>query len=119
MTLLMKRLLKKTTAPRKGFTLIEMVVVLAIIALLMLIVIPNLNTQRNNASKRQAEALTEVVQNQAEMYANDTGAAITEGTEMLKTLKDHDYINQGQYDQAVRQHINPVRPNNQGTNGAG
>ncbi|BEI53801.1 prepilin-type N-terminal cleavage/methylation domain-containing protein [Lactiplantibacillus plantarum] len=43
MTLLMKRLMKKTAAPQRGFTLIEMVIVLAIISLLMLIVVPNLN----------------------------------------------------------------------------
>ena len=61
----LKRIMLKTTAPRKGFTLIEMVVVLAIIALLMLIVIPNLNKQRENASKHQREALQEVVYNQA------------------------------------------------------
>ena len=36
MTLLMKRLMKKTAAPQRGFTLIEMVIVLAIISLLIL-----------------------------------------------------------------------------------
>ena len=84
MTLLMKRLMKKTAAPQRGFTLIEMVIVLAIISLLMLIVVPNLNQQRKQAAGRQQEALTEVVQNQAEMYANDTGKTVTDDDAMLE-----------------------------------
>lgn len=77
MTLLMKRLMKKTTAPQRGFTLIEMVIVLAVISLLMLIMIPNLNHQREVAAGRQKDAVVEVVQNQAEMYTNETGQAAT------------------------------------------
>ncbi|ALO04605.1 competence type IV pilus major pilin ComGC [Lactiplantibacillus paraplantarum] len=110
MTLLMQRLLKRTTVSRRGFTLIEMVIVLAIISLLMLIVVPNLNDQRNRATTRQKEALTEVVQNQAEMYANDTGEAVTGGPEMLDKLLDKGYINAGQHKQATTQGISPVRP---------
>ena len=113
MTLLMKRLLKKSTASRQGFTLIEMVIVLAIISLLMLIVVPNLNDQRNRAATRQKEALTEVVQNQAEMYANDTGATLTGGPEMLDELFENGYINEGQRKQAASQGISPLRPKQQ------
>lgn len=113
MTLLMKRLMKKTTVPRRGFTLIEMVIVLAIISLLMLIVVPNLNQQRKQAAGRQQEALTEVVQNQAEMYANDTGATVTDDAKMLTELRDKGYINEGQYKQATAQGISPVRPQSQ------
>ena len=107
MTLLMKRLMKKTAAPQRGFTLIEMVIVLAIISLLMLIVVPNLNQQ---AAGRQQEALTEVVQNQAEMYANDTGKTVTDDDAMLEELRNKGYINDGQYKQAKSQGISPVRP---------
>ncbi|MBQ0837900.1 prepilin-type N-terminal cleavage/methylation domain-containing protein [Lactiplantibacillus pentosus] len=105
MTLLMKRLMKKTTAPQRGFTLIEMVIVLAIISLLMLIVVPNLNDQRKNASVRQQEALTEVVQNQAEMYTSDTGEEAT-----IEKMKDAGYLNDKQAKQATDQAINPIRP---------
>lgn len=110
MTLLMKRLMKKTAAPQRGFTLIEMVIVLAIISLLMLIVVPNLNQQRKQAAGRQQEALTEVVQNQAEMYANDTGKTVTDDDAMLEELRNKGYINDGQYKQAKSQGISPVRP---------
>lgn len=66
-----KRMLLKTTAPRKGFTLLEMVVVLGIIALLMLIVIPNLNSSRQRAKDKRDEALIKVVKGQEAMYLND------------------------------------------------
>jgi len=94
-----KRLMLKTAAPRKGFTLIEMVIVLAIIALLMLIVAPNLNAQREKAGQKQQEALQEVVYNQAEMYLNDHPEA--KGKVDIKTLKEAKYLNEKQANQAV------------------
>lgn len=105
MTLLMKRLMKKTTAPQRGFTLIEMVIVLAVISLLMLIMIPNLNHQREVAAGRQKDALVEVVQNQAEMYTNETGQAAT-----IQDLEDKGYLNKDQAAQAKSQRIDPIRP---------
>lgn len=105
MTLLMKRLMKKTTAPQRGFTLIEMVIVLAIISLLMLIVVPNLNDQRQHAADHQKEALTEVVQNQAEIYTNDTNNEAT-----IDAMRKDGYLNEKQADQAKKQGIDPIRP---------
>ncbi|WP_334351682.1 competence type IV pilus major pilin ComGC [Companilactobacillus sp. HBUAS56257] len=54
---------------RKGFTLIEMVIVLFIISLLLLLMIPNLAAQRQNANEKSEQALVTTVTNQAEMYA--------------------------------------------------
>ncbi|PRO77931.1 prepilin-type cleavage/methylation domain-containing protein [Lactiplantibacillus pentosus] len=105
MTLLMKRLMKKTTAPQRGFTLIEMVIVLAIISLLMLIVVPNLNDQRQRAAGHQQEALTEVVQNQAEIFTNDTGENAT-----IDAMEKKGYLNKKQAEQAKKQGIDPIRP---------
>ncbi|RRK09545.1 prepilin-type N-terminal cleavage/methylation domain-containing protein [Lactiplantibacillus garii] len=102
----LKRLLKKSAAPQRGFTLLEMVVVLAIIALLMLIVIPNLNDQRKTASQRSDAALKQVVHNQAEMYANDTGNPINDVT--LEKLRDGAYLNSNQYSRASTKQIKPV-----------
>mgnify|MGYP003365024375 CR=1 FL=1 len=103
----LKRIMLKTTAPRKGFTLIEMVIVLAIIALLMLIVVPNLNAQRENASKRQSEALQEIVYNQAEMYHNEHPEV--PGKVTIETLKDNQYLNEKQALEA--KNFETVRPN--------
>ncbi|TGD21290.1 prepilin-type N-terminal cleavage/methylation domain-containing protein [Companilactobacillus suantsaicola] len=54
---------------RRGFTLIEMVIVLFIISLLLLLMIPNLAAQRKNANQKSEEALVTTVTNQAEMYS--------------------------------------------------
>jgi len=105
----LKRIMLKTTAPRKGFTLIEMVVVLAIIALLMLIVIPNLNNQRENASKHQREALQEVVYNQAEMYQNEAADHPNDPLS-LESLEKYHYLTPAQYKQASQDKVEPQRP---------
>ncbi|CAK8053506.1 Competence protein ComGC (ComGC) [Eupransor demetentiae] len=52
--------MKKTK--KRGFTLIEAAVVLFIIGLLMLLILPNLNNQRKNASKTHAKAMVATVQ---------------------------------------------------------
>ncbi|MFC6294653.1 competence type IV pilus major pilin ComGC [Lactiplantibacillus daoliensis] len=98
----LKRFLLKTTAPRKGFTLIEMVIVLAIIALLMLIVVPNLNAQRERASAKQSEALQEIVYNQAEMYKSDHQDA--KGDVSIDQLEAEKYLNKKQAAQAKDYH---------------
>ncbi|AVK63304.1 prepilin-type cleavage/methylation domain-containing protein [Lactobacillus sp. CBA3606] len=105
-----KQFWHKVSAPHRGFTLIEMVIVLSIIALLMLIVVPNLNAQRKTAGDRQNKALTEVVQNQAEMYANDMNKDIT--TVNIQELQTAKYLNSQQAKQALDQKIDPVRPEN-------
>lgn len=108
MSSVLKRLLRKTTAPREGFTLIEMVVVLAIIALLMLIVVPNLNHQREVAVTHSDQALQQVIQNQAEIYANDTNSKLTDVT--IAKLKEKGYLNQQQVDQANKRQLKIVIP---------
>ncbi|WCG34948.1 competence type IV pilus major pilin ComGC [Companilactobacillus farciminis] len=56
---------------RKGFTLIEMVVVLFIISLLMLIMVPNIVAQKENADKKSDEAFKTTLTTQAETYLAD------------------------------------------------
>ncbi|MHA8137965.1 prepilin-type N-terminal cleavage/methylation domain-containing protein [Lactobacillaceae bacterium Scapto_B20] len=55
---------------REAFTLIEMTIVLFIISLLILIIIPNLNNQRNNAKSIHGTALESVIQTQIDGYLN-------------------------------------------------
>ncbi|ETY73809.1 competence type IV pilus major pilin ComGC [Lactiplantibacillus fabifermentans] len=97
-----KRMLLKTTAPRKGFTLLEMVVVLGIIALLMLIVIPNLNASRQRAETKRNEALTKVVNGQAAMYLNDNPGKKSVTVDQL--FEAH-YLTESQKNQASDQQI--------------
>lgn len=56
---------------RKGFTLIEMTIVLFIISLLILIIIPNLSNQRKQAKGVHTNAMTSVVQSQIDAYINE------------------------------------------------
>lgn len=51
-----------------GFTLIEMLIVLLVLAVLILIFVPNLNTQREKISAQEQDAFEQVVVNQIELY---------------------------------------------------
>lgn len=56
---------------QQGFTLLEMSIVLFIISLLILIVLPNLTSQRQHASKIHRDAMATVVQTQVDEYLNE------------------------------------------------
>ncbi|GAA3636681.1 competence type IV pilus major pilin ComGC [Lactobacillus hamsteri] len=58
---------------QKGFTLIEMVVVIAIVVMLTLIIAPNLVGQKKNAEKKTSEAFRTTLQTQVELYENEHG----------------------------------------------
>ena len=63
----MKKLLKK----KKGFTLIELLICLFIIGLMMLLIIPNIAKQREEAQKKSDDAIVKVIKNQQELYQID------------------------------------------------
>ncbi len=69
---------------RKGFTLIEMVVVLFIISLLMLIMVPNIVAQKENADKKSDEAFKITLTTQAETYLADHPEKTTVSAEDLQ-----------------------------------
>ncbi|MBF0778994.1 competence type IV pilus major pilin ComGC [Streptococcus cuniculi] len=58
--------LKKITV--KGFTLIEMLIVLLIISILLLLFVPNLSKQKENAKQTGNAVVVKVVEGQAELY---------------------------------------------------
>jgi competence protein ComGC len=86
--------LKKMNA--KGFTLIEMVLVLFVISILMLLIIPNVVTQKEKVDAQGTKALVTVVQTQVELYEMEFGTKAT-SFEMLKTEK---YLSDTQVKQA-------------------
>ena len=67
----------KKSQKLKGFTLIEMVIVIAIIAILILLVVPNLTKQKDRAESRTDEAFRSTLQTQVEL-ADDKNISLEE-----------------------------------------
>lgn len=76
----------------KGFTLLEMVFVIFIIALLMLLVIPNIASQKEHATNKTDEAFVTTIQGQVDLY--------DDGTPTLEQLKTEHYISDKQFKHA-------------------
>lgn len=53
---------------KKGFTLIEMLIVLVVVALLMAIIIPNISGQREKINTKADENIVQIVNTQAETF---------------------------------------------------
>lgn len=76
----------------KGFTLIEMLVVLLIITVLILLIVPNLGGKTGDMHDKGCEALVVTVQGQADMYELDKGSEVAS----IQALVTADYINESQ-----------------------
>lgn len=86
---------------RRAFTLLEMAIVLFIISLLVLIVLPNLSTQRQHATQVHENAMTHVVQTQLDLYENDTG----QKAQSIDELVDNQYLTTAQAKKAASENI--------------
>jgi competence protein ComGC len=53
---------------QKGFTLIEMLIVLMIVSILMILIIPNLGNKSKEVQSKGCEALVSVVQTQVDAF---------------------------------------------------
>ncbi|MFD1465813.1 competence type IV pilus major pilin ComGC [Lapidilactobacillus mulanensis] len=75
----MKKLFK-TNKKRAAFTLIEMSLVLLIISLLLIVILPNLNQQKNSADEKVNSAFAKNVETQVMLYqgANDKVPSVAE-----------------------------------------
>jgi len=58
----------------KGFTLVEMMIVLMIISVLIILIVPNLRNQTETVNSKGCEALISVVQSQTNAYYLDEGS---------------------------------------------
>jgi|SRR5699024_3775777 len=72
----------------KGFTLIEMLIVLTIITVLILLIIPNVTDKSTDVHETGCEALVQTVQAQVSAYQLDNGKKPTS----LDVLRRADYI---------------------------
>src|SRR5699024_9045540 len=67
--------MRKKLQSEKGFTLIEMSIVLFIISILLLLFIPNLSVKQGEATETGGSAIVVVLQSQVDMYTMDKGGA--------------------------------------------
>lgn len=78
---------------RKGFTLIELMIVISIIGVLAAIAIPNFRQARKKSNQRACYANQKTVLGALEMYNLDTGQATTiAGNTELDKLKNDKYL---------------------------
>ena len=100
----------------EAFTLIEMLIVLAIISLLLILVVPNLTAQNEALKKNSEDVLIQMAENQTQAYYLEKGKypdsidqLVTEG--YLKTDKlSNDtrilvYKNNGKYEVEVKDNV--------------
>ncbi|GGP12749.1 competence type IV pilus major pilin ComGC [Oceanobacillus neutriphilus] len=76
----------------KGFTLIEMLIVLMVISIIMILIIPNLGKKTGDVHSKGCDALIAVVQAQVDAYHIDTGNMPSS----LEQLESTGYINEDQ-----------------------
>lgn len=76
----------------KGFTLIEMLIVLMVISIIMILIIPNLGKKTGDVHTKGCDALISVVQAQVDAYHIDTGNMPSS----LEQLESADYITEDQ-----------------------
>lgn len=62
---------------QKGFTLIEMLIVLMIISVLIILIVPNLGKKAKDINDKGCDALVAVVETQIGAYRLDNGTAPT------------------------------------------
>ncbi|HEM5232802.1 TPA: prepilin-type N-terminal cleavage/methylation domain-containing protein [Streptococcus suis] len=80
----------------KGFTLVEMLVVLGIISLLLLLFVPNLSQQKDAIQEKGNAAVVKVVESQMELYELEHDEEAT-----VEDLQQAGYITEKQAEQYV------------------
>lgn len=75
----------------RGFTLLEMLIVLLIISVLLLLFVPNLSKHKETVDKKSNEALMKVVETQLDLYEMEKGKVPS-----LQTLVEENYITKEQ-----------------------
>ena len=97
----MKKIIKKLISKnhKKGFTLIEMLIVLVVVGLLMAIIIPNVSGQRKRINQQAAENIAEILTTQYNTYVIAEGQT---DSVTLAELETKGYITSKQKEQAIK-----------------
>lgn len=77
-------MIKKWLRCKKGFTLVEMLVVLMIISILLLIAIPNMTKNNEVANDKGCEATVKLLQSQVSVYQLEEKKAPTSITDLVE-----------------------------------
>ena len=92
-----KKLKKLFPKKQPGFTLIEMVIVVAIIATLVLLISPNLLSQKKKADDRSKNAFVSTLQTQIQLYREDHDNTVPTS---FKQMTDEHYLTADQQTKA-------------------
>lgn len=76
----------------RGFTLIEMMIVLLVISVLLIITIPNVTKHNSKINNKGCEAFVQMVQAQVQAYEIDK----REKPANIQALIDEKYLNEGE-----------------------
>lgn len=88
-------IMKRYVTNDQGFTLIEMMIVLAIISVLLLIIVPNITKNSNVANEKSCEATIKMVQGQVGVYISEhNGQKPTSISQLRDYIEDYD-VNEG------------------------
>ncbi|MBY0122405.1 competence type IV pilus major pilin ComGC [Bacillus sp. S/N-304-OC-R1] len=79
----------KALRNKKGFTLIEMMIVLLVISVLLIITIPNITKHNSKINSKGCEAFVQMVQAQAQAYEIDKKSPPAD----VQALVDEKYLN--------------------------
>lgn len=82
--------LRATIKNDQGFTLIEMLIVMSIIAILLILITPKLADHQENITIKSDEAIVDFVNTQIQAYYLDTGTFPT----TINDLVTHNYIDE-------------------------
>ncbi|MBZ6528245.1 prepilin-type N-terminal cleavage/methylation domain-containing protein [Aerococcaceae bacterium DSM 111021] len=91
----MKKIVKLN---KRGFTLIEMLIVLVVVSLLMAIIIPNVAGQRDNIDEQARINIAEIIETQSSTYQIVNGGEVPS----LEVLFEEGYITARQLDEATK-----------------
>lgn len=92
---------------KKGFTLIETIMVIAILALLMLILVPNVIVLINKNNIKSCHNLEDSIINSAKMYVVSNKYELGFSCNETKSLKIQDLVNSGDLKLSTDKLTNP------------
>ncbi len=92
---------------KKGFTLIETIMVIAILALLMLILVPNVITLINKNNIKSCHSLEDSIKNAAKIYVTNNKYQLGFSCDTTKEITIQTLVNSGDLKLTDNELVNP------------